>query len=168
MSILRLYNGLPIDLLTAHLAAILHHLIAGPVTFETFRDLSVLALNLKIAIDAGGQCEGQEIETEDLIAAIDAAGDIYDDEIANCDRTPSSKKLVSRIYSQLVKAKDEKAIQMMIKAKNLTCKHCHTWHSLPAMGQKCSCIFKQCGFRMEVYEDSPACVKIDPVEEIVP
>lgn len=168
MSILRLYNGLPVDLLTAHLAAILHHLVAGPVTFETFRDLSVLALNLGTSIDVGGKCEGQEIETEDLIAAIGFAEDLYVDEYSDSGRALSAKKLVSRIYSQLVKAKNDKAIQMMIKAKNLKCKHCYTWYSLEAKGKKCSCIFKQCGFQMEVYEDSPACVKIDLIKEMIP
>lgn len=168
MSNMRLYSGLPTDRLTARLAVILHHLIAGPVNLETFRDLSILALNAGISIDVGGDCEGKIIEAEDLIEAIKRAEETNDSEISTFGKPLSAKRLTTYVHRQIVEAKNQQAIQNLINTKKLTCKHCQIWHTLPPEGKKVSCIYKNCGQRKEVYEDSPACIQIDPFEEVIP
>lgn len=168
MSGMRLYHGTPIDRLTARLAVILHHLVAGPVNLETFRDLSILALNAGISIDTGGECEEKMIEAEDLIEAIKRAEETNDLEISTIGKPLSAKRLTTYVHRQIVEAKNQQAIQNLINTKKLACKHCQNWYTLPAQGRKVSCIYKNCGQRKEVYEDSPACIYIDPVEEVIP
>jgi len=168
MSDMRLYSGLPIDRLMARLAVILHHLVAGPVNLETFRDLSILALNAGISIDVGGDCEGQIIKAEDLIEALKRAEETNDSEISTFGKPLSAKRLTTYVHRQIVEAKNQQAIRNLINTKKLACKHCQIWYTLSAEGKKVGCIYKNCGRRKEVYEDSPACTQIDPVEEVTP
>lgn len=162
---LRLYNVSPIDTLTAQLATILHLLICGPVTFETFRDLAIIARNVVMSVDTDGKCESKTLELDDLIDAICRAEDTYKNEIA-IGTTLSPERLFTYTRRQIVERKNNDAIKQMIASKKLTCKNCQTWYNYPSDVSKSGSIFKRCCGFEEVYEYTPACTKIEPFEEV--
>lgn len=168
MSGMRLYDGIPIDRLTATLAVILHHLIAGPVTKETYRDIIILAQGVISEIDTGGDCEGDSIDMEDLIEAVGRAEKTYEMERDKYNHTVSVKYLRTCVHRQIVEAKNVAAIRGVIKQKGLTCKHCQRWQGLPLEGQKYGDRYKRCPWQETAYEFTPACTSIDLIEEDAP
>lgn len=165
MSCMRLYDGTPVDRLTATLATILHNLIAGPVTKEAYRDICILAHEARMDICDGEVSVADSIDIEDLIEAISRAERTYEMERDKFNHVVSARYIRTCVHRQLVKAKNDAAIQVMIKQKNLTCKNCQRWHGLPVEGVKYGDRYKRCPWQETAYELTPACTNIDLIEE---